>query len=97
MSRAGVVRFTFASSRGVETGILSLRTQGLRTKDRVLGSSSFRAGTGPELVVRVPLTAGGRAAVKRMGRVKVRATIIVRDADGNATVKTFRFTLVRAK
>lgn len=62
-----------------------------------LGSSSFQMVKGQPLTVNVTLSGKARKTLKKLKRLKVQATITMRDAAGNATTKTHTFTLKAGK
>lgn len=62
-----------------------------------LGTASFQALKGQQLIIRVRLNAKSRKALVQLRRFRVRANITVRDARGNATVKSYVFTLKAPK
>jgi hypothetical protein len=86
-SRLGVVEVRLGSVQQDVSGTLSLRAGAL------LGRRSFTARAGQALVIRVRLSRTALAALRRRGRVAVRATVVLRDAAGDAGVTEFAFTL----
>jgi len=99
-TRAGVVPFAFGPAQENTTGVLSLKSSGkVRATPRgakktlALGAASFQALKGQDLVIRVKLGGKAQKALKRLKRLKVQATVTLRDAKGNATIETYTFTL----
>ncbi len=88
LSSVGRVRFPFGTSREAVTGTISLK-RGART----LGAARFRAALGRAAKPRIRLTTAAKRILARHRRLKVRATITMRDAAGNATVRIYTFAL----
>jgi hypothetical protein len=87
-SRAGLARVRLGTLDEDASGTLELRAGGI-----VLGRAPFTARAGRAIVVRVPLSRKGFAALRRRSRLAVRAAVTVRDAAGNASATAFGFTL----
>jgi hypothetical protein len=64
---------------------------------KTLGTARFTALKGRVIVIRIKLSAKAKKTLAKRGKLKVQAAITVRDAAGNATVKTYKFTLKAAK
>jgi len=104
---AGVVPFAFGPVVEDTVALISLRTAGKvkpssaakkkKAKVLELGSASFQAPKGRQLAVAIRLSKAGRALLKKQRKIKAEAEITLRDALGNPTVKTFRFTVKASK
>jgi hypothetical protein len=99
---AGVIPFRLGKVREDITGLVSLKTAGkvqaaAKAKVLALGSKRFRARARRGLIVRISLNARARRTLERRHQLKVHATITVRDAAGNATIKAYKFTLKAPK
>lgn len=99
---AGVVPFRLGGMLEDTTGIISLKTVGkvqaaAKAKVLALGTKSFQALKGQELIVRIKLNARARRTLKTRKKLKVQATITLRDAARNATIETYKFTLKAPK
>jgi hypothetical protein len=81
-SRTGVVRVTLTPPGADATGTVTLRRG-----SAIAGRRAFSARRGRSLVVRVTLTGGARAALRRARRLPVRVVVSARDADGHATTR----------
>ena len=97
-TRSGSLRFPIGPVAEDTTGVLALKTAGkirVRSRRRVvfLGSNSFQALKGQTAGVRFSLSKANRSILRKAGRLRVQANVTLRDARGNATVKTFVFTL----
>ncbi len=100
LSRAGVLVFALGPFREDVRGTVSFATTKAvaATKRRLsFGTKRFRAGIGKKAKVRVVLPKKARRAVRRNGKVRVRARVVVRDFIGNVSRKSFTFTLKRPK
>ena len=62
-----------------------------------LGSARFRIGGGQTRPVTIVVSRRGRALVRRLDRVRVRAVVVASDSSGNARTVRARLLLVRAK
>ena len=100
----GVVPFRFGPVLENTTGLISIKTdrkvrttRGAKKKVIALGSASFQALKGQELVIKIRMNAKARKALTRLKKVKVQANITLRDAVGNSTVKRYTFTLKAKK
>ena len=89
--RSGVVLFRYGAALEDTTGVIALKSGG------ALGSARFTAAKGRVIVVRIKLSAKAKKTLAKRHKLKVQATITARDAAGNATVKTYKFTLKAAK
>jgi len=58
-----------------------------------LGRRSLSVAKGRTATVRVTLSRANRALLKRLRVVRVAGTVVLRDAAGNKTSRTFRFRL----
>jgi hypothetical protein len=90
-TRLGVVEVRLGAVQQDVSGTLSLRAGVL------LGRRSFTARAGQAPIIRVRLSRTGFAALRRRGHIAVRATVVLRDAAGNAGVTVFAFTLKAAR
>jgi hypothetical protein len=108
MSPAGVPRSARASRNGVValklgkvnervTGRLTLRTaRKLKISPRkvvTLATRSFSGAPGKTITVKVRLSATNRRLLKKLRSVRVNATTTLKDAAGNMSTRTYRFTL----
>jgi hypothetical protein len=79
------------------TGRLTLRTaKKLKISPRkmvTLAKSSFFGAEGKTITVKVRLSATNRRLLKKLRSVRVKATMALKDAAGNTSVRTYRFTL----
>jgi hypothetical protein len=100
--RIVTVRVRCPRSERVCTGTLTLRrargkraaTPGGRgSRARVLGRAPFRVSGGRSRDVRVRLSARGRRVLRRVRRLRVTATAVVRDDAGNTATVAQRFTM----
>ena len=90
-ARSGVVLFRYGAALEDSTGVISLKS------GSTLGTARFTAVKGRVIVVRIKLSAKARKTLAKRGKLKVQAAITVRDAAGNATMKTYKLTLKAAK
>jgi hypothetical protein len=90
-ARSGAVLFGFGAALEDITGTISLKSGG------ALGSARITAAKGKAVIVRIKLSAKAKKTLAKRRKLKVKATITVRDAAGNATVKVYTFTLKAAK
>jgi alpha-tubulin suppressor-like RCC1 family protein len=88
--RSNKVTFTLGSALEPITGTIVLKAK--RTK---YGTGRFTGAAGTASKVKIKLTAKAKKALKKHKKVKVVATITVRDATGNPTVKSFKLTIKR--
>ena len=88
LSSVGRVRFPFGTSREAVTGTISLKRGA-----RALGAARFKAALGRAAKPRIRLTKAAKRILARHRKLKVRATITMRDAAGNATVRIYTFRL----
>lgn len=88
LSSVGRVRFPFGTSLEAVTGTISLKRGARR-----LGAARFKAALGRAAKPRIRLTTAAKRILARHRRLKVRATITMRDAAGNATVRIYTFAL----
>ena len=100
--KAGVVPFRLGPVAEDATGVISLRTAGkvraaAKKKVLALGKAAFEAEKGKETVVPIRLTAKARKTLAKRKKLKVKATVILTDAAGNETPKSFAFTLKAPK
>jgi hypothetical protein len=84
----GVVRLRLGPADEDAAGVLRLKAAGL-----ALGSTGVRVHRGRQTVVRVTLSAKGRAALARRHTLRAEATLVLRDAAGNATTRVFHVTV----
>ncbi|HEX8101755.1 MAG TPA: MXAN_6640 family putative metalloprotease [Solirubrobacteraceae bacterium] len=97
-SSRGLVRFGLGPVSEAVRGVVSLRTAarvkvGGRRRVLVFGSRTFRALAGGRTTAKIRL---GRTARRLLGarrKLRLTATVTARDAAGNLTTKTYRFTL----
>ena len=99
---AGVVPFRLGGMLEDTTGIISLKTArkvqaAAKAKLLALGTRSFQALKGQKPIVRIKLNARAKRTLKKRKKLKVQATITLRDAASNETIKTYRFTLKTPK
>lgn len=75
-------------------GVVAARARKRATRRRLkLGPRSFEAKAGQSPVVGLRLSRKGRRLLAKRRRIRMVATVTARDALGNATTKTFAFTL----
>ena len=78
-------------------GRLTLRTaKKLKRSPRkviTLAKRSFAAAKGKTIAVKVRLSASNRRLLKKLGSVRVKATMTLADTAGNTSVRAYRFTL----
>lgn len=94
----GVVSFTVGPMAENTSGVLSMKSDkrirvGGRRQILTLGSRAFQVLSGQTGTVQIRLSKRARRALRKTKRLRVQATITARDAAGNATVRTYRFTL----
>jgi PKD domain len=65
----------------------------VRRKKLKLPAKRFRAAKGKRVVIRTRLPRKGRQALRRRRQLRMRARIVLRDSVGNASRRTFAFTL----
>jgi hypothetical protein len=96
-SRTGVVRLKLGKVNERVSGRLTLRTaKKVKRPPRkviTLAKRSFAAATGKTIAVKVRLSASNRRLLKKLGSVRVKATVRLADAAGNTSVRAYRFTL----
>jgi hypothetical protein len=98
-AKKGVVTFNYGPAGEDTTGTVSLKSAKkikVAGKKKVLALSGTKAFTvlkGKKIAIKVKLSKKGKAALKKLKKISVKATVTARDARGNATVKTFVFTL----
>jgi Ca2+-binding RTX toxin-like protein len=73
-------------------GKVTLRTAGkVNGKVILLGSRSFKAAGGKIATVKIKLSAKNRKLLAKLGKLRVKATVVARDAAGNVKTKTKTF------
>ena len=87
-SRTGVVGFAVGSTAEDVLGIVRLKSGG-----RTIGVKGFTALQGKVATVKVKLSRSAVRRLRRNGRLRARATVIVRDAAGNERVRRYSFTI----
>ena len=96
-SRNGVVALKLGKVNEQVTGRLTLRTaKKLKISPRkviTLATRSFFGAKGKTVAVRVRLSATNRRLLNKLKSVRVKATMTLKDAAGNTSVRTYRFTL----
>jgi hypothetical protein len=96
-SRNGVVALTLGKVTERVTGRLTLRTaKRLKISPRkviTLATRSFSGAEDKTITVKVRLSATNRRLLKKLRSVRVKATVTLKDAVGNRSVRTHRFTL----
>jgi PKD domain len=101
VSRTGVFTFILGPFREAVTGTISFQSvaavvsmQRRNTRKRLrLAAKPFSAATGRRAVVTAKLPRKGRRALRRRNRLRMRARVVLRDTLGNASTRSFRFTL----
>ena len=94
VARSGRFGFRVGPFAEDVTGVVAARARKRATRRRLkLGPISFEAKAGQRPVVGFRLAPKGRRLLARRRRVRMVATVTARDALGNATTKTFAFTL----
>jgi alpha-tubulin suppressor-like RCC1 family protein len=88
--RSNKVTFTLGSVLEPTSGAIVLKAKGVK-----YGSGLFTGAAGTASKVKIKLTAKARKALKKHKKLKAVATITVRDAAGNPTVKTYKVTIKR--
>jgi hypothetical protein len=96
-SRNGVVALKLGKVNERVTGRLTLRSaKKLKISPRkviTLATRSFFGEKDKTITVKVRLSASNRRLLKKLGSVRVKATMTLKDAAGNTSVRTHRFTL----
>ena len=99
-SSRGLVLFRVGPVREPVSGVVRLKTSGKvltgargRRSVLALGGRFLQAASGKQAMVRIQLTRSSLAVLRRNRRMKVQATVTLRDAAGNSTTLTYRFTL----
>jgi hypothetical protein len=100
-TRSGVVRFAIGPTSEPAIGLLSLKTAGrvrvsndARPKLIALGVRSFVAVAGQTMSANIQLAKPARGLLRKAGRIQARATVTLRDANGNATTRRYTFTIM---
>jgi hypothetical protein len=94
VSRGGRFRFRVGPFAEDVTGVVAARARRRATRRALkLAPRSFEAKAGQRPIVRFGLSPRGRRLLATRGRIRMVATVTARDALGNATTKTFAFTL----
>jgi hypothetical protein len=92
-----VVRLKLGKVNERVSGRLTLRTaKKVKRPPRkviTLAKRSFAAAPGKTIAVKVRLSASNRRLLKKLGSVRVKATVRLADAAGNTSVRAYRFTL----
>jgi len=83
-------------------GSLTLRTVnryggGSRRRTVSLGRATFRGVAGSRSSLRIQISRGNSAFVRRLGRVRVRVTVVLTDTAGNRATRSVTFTLRPAR
>lgn len=99
-SRSGIVRFRVGPTDEDTTGTLRVKTAGKvkilkRRRARVvtLGSKAFQALSGETANVKIRLSKAVQRLLRSKKLLRSRATVSMRDAKGNLTVKKYTFTI----
>ncbi len=100
-SATGVFNLRLGKASEDGTGTVSLKTDGkvqiAAKKVLGLGVKSFQLLAGEDTIVRMKLAAKAKKTLVKRKKLKVIATITMRDALGNPTVQTYKFTLKAPK
>ena len=94
VARSGRFRFRVGPFAEDVTGVVAARARKRATRRGLkLRPRSFEAKVGQRPVVGFRLSRKGRRLLAKRGRIRMVATVTARDTLGNATTKTFAFTL----